>query len=329
MQTAGIMQLPFCEGEKMLPADAQNGGDPFIAEYNGGTYYTFTTGGGIDIRKVNSVEDLTVIEQKTVYWQGNDGIEGEIWAPEIHRIGNRWYIVACARFNKDAVPEGAMPEAKEHSDHSDYYRYGFVLESKTEDIFGEYEFKARISPDGLNNIDGTYLQKDGRLFYVCSAYVDVAHQCICISEMENPYTLKIDENGKNNSVIISRPQYSWEKNGWFVNEGPAVLYKSNKIYIVYSASGYSSGEYCMGMLTLKGNDVLDEAGWRKSPARVFGKNEASGIYHPGHCSFVYKENGEIYMVFHATGNEDFFAENRHTYIKKVDFLGSYPLFNCK
>lgn len=324
MQFCGLTFSP-CKNETPLPIDLDDGGDPFIVEDGGNTYYTFTTGGGIDIRKIASYNDTTVIEQKTVYWAGDDGIEGEIWAPEIHKIGDRWYIVACAKFREDSVPKGAMPERNTDEPHSDYYRYGFVLESKTEDVFGEYEFKAYLAPDGLNNIDGTYLQKDGKLYYVCSAYVDVAHQCIYITEMKNPYTFKTDENGNNNAVMLSRPQRSWEKQGWWVNEGPAVLYKGEKIYIVYSASGYSSGGYCLGMLTLNNNDVMKKSSWSKSFGKVFGKG--NGLYHTGHCSFLCRENGEIYMVYHATDNPDFAAKRRCTYIKKLEFFGDYPLFN--
>ncbi len=326
LQLTGILNLPFGV-QKAQPVDFTDGGDPVIVEADGNAYYTFTTGGGIDIRKIKAFDDTTLIEQKTVYRAGNDGIAGSIWAPEIHRIGDKWYIVACAEFRADAVPKGTMPERNSDEEHSDYYRYGFVLESKTDDIFGEYEFKARIAPDGLNNIDGTYLQKNGRLYYVCSAYVDVAHQCIYIAEMENPYTLKTDENGKNNAVMISRPQYGWEKHGWWVNEGPAVLYKNDAVYIVYSASGYSSGEYCMGMLTLKGEDVMKKSSWKKSLFAVFGKNKEAGLYHTGHCSFLYRDNGDVYMVYHATDNPDFSAKRRCTYIKKLGFFGDYPLFN--
>lgn len=315
---------PFSSG-KPEPIDSTDGGDPFIVEDGGNTYYMFTTGGGIDIRKISAFDDAKTVESKTVYWAGSDGIEGEIWAPEIHRIGEKWYIVACAKFREDSVPKGTMPERISDEPHSDYYRYGFVLESKTEDIFGEYEFKSRLAPDGLNNIDGTYLEKDGRLYYVCSAYVDVAHQCLYIAEMENPYTLKTDENGRNNAVMISRPQRSWEKHGWWVNEGPAVLYKDDKVYIVYSASGYSSGEYCMGMLTLRGKDVMKKSSWRKSPNKIFGKG--NGLYHTGHCSFLYRENGDVYVVYHATDEPDFSAKRRCTYIKKLGFAGDYPLFN--
>ena len=189
LQLTGVLNLPF-SSQKSYPIDFNDGGDPVIVEDGGNAYYTFTTGGGIDIRKIKAYNDTTLVEQKTVYWAGNDGIVGSIWAPEIHKIGDRWYIVACAEFRADAAPKGTMPERKSDEPHSDYYRYGFVLESKSDDIFGEYEFKARLAPDGLNNIDGTFLQKNGRLYYVCSAYVDVAHQCIYIAEMENHLCLK-------------------------------------------------------------------------------------------------------------------------------------------
>ena len=327
IQYTSIFQLPFLlNGDYAEPIDSVNGGDPFIVECEGETYYTFTTGNGIVIRKTVSLSDTTAIEEKTVYSQGNDGILWDIWAPEIHKIGNRWYIVACALFDKNAVPPGAMPEAEEFTDSYDCYRYGFVLESKTDDIFGEYEFKGMLAPDGLNNIDGTYLQKNGRLYYVCSAYVKDALQCIYIAEMENPYTLKEDENGQNNAVMLTRPEFAWEKKGWWVNEGPAVLYKGDSVYLLYSASGFSSGGYCMGMLTLNGDDVTDPSCWQKRLTPVFSKKPMSGIYHPGHCSFLYRENGDIYMVYHATDNKDFGASPRCTYIKRIEFFGNYPIF---
>lgn len=319
-----LVQL-FPTSTDVLPAkplDNLNGGDPFIVENKGNTYYTYTTGGNISIKQIVSYNDATVIAEKSVFRVGNNGIVRDIWAPEIHKIGDRWYIVSCALFDSSAVPRGAMPDGSESEVHDDYYRYGFVLESKTDSIMGEYEFKGILAPDGLNNIDGTYLQKDGKLYYVCSAYLGVGHQCIYISLMDNPYTINADSE----SEILSKPFYNWEKNGWKVNEGPAVLYIDDSIYIVYSASGYSSGEYCLGMLTLSGNNVLNKSSWVKSPVSVFKKQPEKSLYHTGHCSFLYRENGDIYMVYHATDNSDFFAKPRCTYITKLDFCCGFPLF---
>lgn len=315
LSMVGLISTPYD-----APIDPYNGGDPCIVEDETGTYYTYTTGMGVEIRKIASYDDATVLEQKTVYFEGEDGVLGWVWAPEIHKIGDRWYIIACAVFDEKEVPRGTMPNDEEYEEgNQDYYRYGFVLESKTEDIMGEYEFKGRLAPDGLNNIDGTYLKKDGKLYYVCSAYLDTGYQCIYICEMENPYTLKTDENGKNNAVQLSAPKLYWEKKGWSVNEGPAVLYHEDDVFIVYSASGYSSGGYCLGMLTLTGDDVMNAKDWSKSLTRVLYHQPFKNIYNAGHCSFLYREDGEIYMVYHATQTRDFNKSPRVTFIKPVVF----------
>ena len=311
----------FTPSESDKPVDTSNGGDPFMVKYENEYYYTFTTGGGVDIIKINSPTDTTQIEKKTVFWCGESGTVADIWAPEIHKIGNRWYIISCAVFDKNVVKQGAMPFRDKYEQNNDYYRYAFVLESDTEDIFGSYTFKGILAPDGLNNIDGTYLQKDGKLYYVCSAYRDFGNQAIHIAEMENPYTLK-----QGASVQLSEPEFLWERHGWPVNEGPAVLYKDGKTYIVYSASGFSSNHYCMGMLTLKGDDVMDADSWCKSLTPVSNHKPLRGIYNAGHCSFLYEDNGEIFMVYHANQTRKFSDSPRLTYVKKMEFDKKGPVF---
>lgn len=308
------------------PIDPENGGDPFIVEADGEFYYTHTTGGGIDIKQIESSDDATVIRQKTVFRAGENGTAGDIWAPEIHKIGDRWYIVSCGRFDESAVPPGTMPDGKENDIRADYYRYSFVLQSKTEDIYSEYEFMGILAPDGLNTIDGTYLQKDGKLYFVYSAYMYTGYQNLQICEMENPYTLKTDENGKTDCVILSKPTLPWEKKGWSVNEAPAVLYNGDDIFLLYSASGFSSDHYCLGMLTLKGDDVMNPKHWSKSLTRVMYHQPLREIYSPGHCSFLYRENGEVYMVYHANTTFKFSDSPRLTYVKPVEFRFGKPSF---
>lgn len=321
LSVMGLVTTPYDE-----PIDQINGGDPYIIEDESGCYYTFTTGGGIDIFQIESFDTINVTRQKTIFWAGESGTDGDIWAPEIHKFGDRWYIVATAKFKRDAVPAGKMPYIIIDKDNDDYYRYSFVLESKTEDIFGEYEFKGIIAPDGLSNLDGTYLKKDGKLYFVCAAYMKVAYQSIYICEMENPYTLKTDSKGRHIIKKLSSPTYLWEKNGWDVNEGPAVLYNGDDIFIVYSASGYSSGKYCMGMLTFKGGDIMKKSSWKKSATRVSYHIPSKDIYSAGHCSFIHRDNGDIFMVYHANKTKDFSESPRLTYIKKIEFAFGKPVF---
>lgn len=59
MQICGISN-PF--GVSQKPIDPTDGGDPVIVEDNGSAYYLFTTGGGVDIRRVASFDNLTTLE---------------------------------------------------------------------------------------------------------------------------------------------------------------------------------------------------------------------------------------------------------------------------
>ncbi|MDR9963869.1 family 43 glycosylhydrolase [Enterobacter cloacae subsp. cloacae] len=60
---------------------------------------------------------------------------------------------------------------------------------------------------------------------------DISKQLnLYLCEMENPWTLKGEP------VMLSKPEYDWELRGFWVNEGPAVLFHGDKLYISYSAS---------------------------------------------------------------------------------------------
>lgn len=50
-------------------------------------------------------------------------------------------------------------------------------------------------------------------------------------------------------VLLTSPDFEWERVGFWVNEGPAYLEHNGKIFLTYSAS--ETGEcYCMGMLSI-------------------------------------------------------------------------------
>ena len=109
--------------------------------------------------------------------------------------------------------------------------------------------------------------------------------------MNNPCTIASDR------VCISTPQYVWEKNGYpYINEGPQALYNNGKTFIIFSASGSWTDNYCLGQLTYLGGDMLDPASWRKEKEPVFSKTDT--IFGPGHASFVKVGNKDI-IIYHA------------------------------
>ena len=109
--------------------------------------------------------------------------------------------------------------------------------------------------------------------------------------MADPMTIVSDR------VCISRPEYEWEKQGYpYVNEGPQALIRNGKIFIIYSASGSWTDDYCLGQLTYVGGDLLNPSSWKKEPEPLFSKTET--IFGPGHASFVGSED-EDWIIYHA------------------------------
>src|SRR5205807_2547988 len=74
-----------------------------------------------------------------------------------------------------------------------------------------------------------------------------------------------------------------------------------KVFFTYSASGYWTDDYALGMLTLKdGGDPLNTNDWTKSPSPVFTKNTSGGAFGPGHNSFFKSIDGkEDWILYHA------------------------------
>ncbi|MDT5121983.1 MAG: hypothetical protein QOC96_1465 [Acidobacteriota bacterium] len=258
---------------------SQDAADPWIIYKDGFYYFTFTAGDHIEIWKSPRITDIDKGLKVTVWRHPSTGPECcDIWAPELHFINNRWYIYFAADNGNDA-------------NHRLY-----VLESTTTDAQGSYVEKGKISaPSDRWAIDGTVLQKnDGSLYLLWSGWSGATQgpQNIYIAPMSNPWTVTAER------TLISSPTNAWEKIGWSVNEGPEVLQKGGNIFIVYSASGGSTPDYCLGMLINRNGNVLDPQSWTKSPGCVFAKTNQ--VFGPGHNSFVKSpDQTEDWIVYHA------------------------------
>ncbi len=172
----------------------------------------------------------------------------------------------------------------------------YVLESTGIDPQGGYVDKGKITaPTDRWAIDGSVLREaDGSLYFVWSGWANLSQgpQNIYIALMSNPWTISSER------VLISAPTNSWERIGWWVNEGPVALQRENKTFIVYSASGGSTPDYCLGMLTNTDGDMLNPSSWTKSPGCVFSKTDT--VFGPGHNSFVKSSDGiEDWIIYHA------------------------------
>lgn len=71
---------------------------------------------------------------------------------------------------------------------------------------------------------------------------------------------------------------------------------------------------------------MSPCAWQKSLLPVHHHEAKNSIYSAGHCSFLYRADGSIWMVYHATPTKDFSASPRLTYIKEMQFRCGVPIF---
>ena len=274
--------------------------DPFLFYHDGWYYLAWTTGGGVRLARSKTIAGfwgsaVGDLDSKVLWTPGADNpYRYDVWAPEIHNLDGKWYCYYTATNN-------SVEPARDAS------RRSLVLECSAANPWdGTWTEKARVfdSANDFYSIDATVMKFSDKRYFVWSGKPNSSlGQCIYITEMENPWTLR---NGT--SVQISVPAESWEKVGWSVNEGPAILYTDNYTAIVYSASGYSSGGgssavtgYCLGMLRIANNkNPLNKADWTKETSPLFTTDPARGLYNPGHNSFFKSPDGtELWMAYHA------------------------------
>jgi len=132
-------------------------------------------------------------------------------------------------------------------------------------------------------------------------------------------------------VLLTTPDYDWERVGFWVNEGPAVVVRHGRLWLTFSASA-TGACYCIGLLSAPEEaDLLDPRVWTKEPQPVFASDPGAGRYGPGHNSFCQDEAGGDLLVYHARTYADITGDplydpNRHTFVCPVTWEGGRPHF---
>ena len=83
----------------------------------------------------------------------------------------------------------------------------------------EFSFKAF-------SLDATVFEVHGEWYYVWAEKVGVGKQIsnLYIAELSSPHELKTVQ------VLLTTPDYDWERIGFWVNEGPAVIKPPQKLH---------------------------------------------------------------------------------------------------
>jgi GH43 family beta-xylosidase len=258
---------------------APEGHDPWIVQSDGAYCYCYSHRGCIWVHRGQTIQEAIQFEGQQV-WRPEPGqaYSKELWAPELHKVAGQWYIYVAADDGRN-------------ENHRMY-----VLQSRTGDPTGPYDLKGKIA-DASDKwaIDATVLEHEGRLYFIWSGWEgDVnVQQNLYIAAMKDP--LSIDGPRS----LISAPDCDWEKIGTpLINEGPEVLKHEGNVFVIYSASGSWTDNYCLGQLKLVGADPLDPKAWEKKATPVFGSTAT--VFSPGHASFTKSPDGkEDWIVYHT------------------------------
>lgn len=278
-----------------------NGPDPWVIYWNGFYYYSNSTGTNLTLRKTADITDLRHAETRAV-WTPEPGHpwSNELWAPELHRWGNKWYIYFAA-------------DAGQNAGHRIY-----VVENPSDDpIEGTWTLKGKIAdPSDKWAIDATTFERDGQHYLVWAGWKgdsDV-EQDLYIAHMANPWTIDSPR------TLISQPTYPWETHGDLpgrhvnVNEGPEYLEHNGRAFIVFSASGCWTDFYSLGLLEARpGGNLLLSSTWQKVDHPLLTTDPAAHAFSPGHNGFFKSPDGkEDWIIYHANPEPGEGCENHRS-----------------
>lgn len=300
--------------------------DPYIVDGENGYYYftaSYPAYGSVDkgydriiLRRSNTVSGLARAEEKTIWKAHSSGIMAKhIWAPEMHKINNTWYIFFAAG-----------------SDSNIWAIKPYVLKCSGDPYTGQWTECGQMQPSygdtsSFSNfsLDMTYFENNGKHYVIWAEIKGDSSLFMAQIDPNEPYKLI------NKPIMLTKPEYDWEMVNNRVNEGASVLKTDNKIYVYFSASGTGS-EYCVGRLEADINsDLMNLSNWKKLSYPVLSTADLTNAAGPGHNCFVTDENGDLLFVYHArpashsskscgTYNADpLYDPCRHTRIKKVEF----------
>lgn len=296
--------------------------DPYVLHHTDGLYYftaTVPTYDRIVLRRAASLEELKNAPETCIWTAHETGqMATHIWAPELHWIDGAWYVYFAAGEREDVWAirpyvlrcTGADPLA-------DAWEELGMMRAAEDFSFRDF------------SLDMTTFVHRGKRYAVWAEKVGHGKKIsnLYIAEMKSPTELATAQ------VLLTTPDYDWERVDFWVNEGPSFLAHGDKVHIAFSASA-TGACYCMGLMTADADaDLLDPKSWTKSRHPVLTTNETVGLYGPGHNSFTRDAEGDI-MVFHARTYEKIEGDplddpNRHAWLMRVQWDGDMPVFDYR
>ena len=293
-------------GLALAPRTFQNplahGADPCLTFDKGWYYLSVTTGRDVRIKRARHLGELKGAKAVTVYHSDDPAQSQAVWAPEFHRFDGKWYLYVTAT---------AGPEPGHRM---------FVAEGTGDTPMGPYRFKAKLQTDPKDEfyaIDGhPFRTPDGRMWFAWCGRPSDTGQGLYLSRMANPWTLVGEREALNVGGYGCR----------FVREGPETVQRDGKVFLAYSACGADTPDYKLGMVRADAKaNLLDPAAWTQAPAPLLQRDDAAGVYGPGHNFFFRSPDGrEDWIAYHAKPSTRLDYGERDTRAQRLLWRDGWP-----
>lgn len=301
--------------------------DPYVTKGVDGYYY-FTASypafenvnNGYDriiLRRSKTVLGLSTAEEHTIWKAHNKGVMSKhIWAPEIHFIGEKWYIFfAAGEYENEWNIRPFVLMCNGNDPINDSWTEMGKMQASDGDTRSFNDF----------SLDMTYFENNDKHYLVWAE--KVGDSSILMAEINPCEPWKLISK----PILLTKPEYDWEKVRFRVNEGPSALKTDDKVYIFFSASG-TGEEYCIGKVYADKNaDLMNICNWTKCDSPALQTEDLIEEAGPGHNSFAVDENGDLLLVYHARPHlhfekkcgtycdEPLYDPCRHARVKLVTF----------
>lgn len=302
---------------------AMNRADPCITKWEEKYYFIATNDADgnhtLYMREADTIQGLVNSKEALILDSNTyDGIGGLLWAPEFHVIEDDLYIFHGATSGEFFYEESHIMKLRKGGNPmcaKDWSKPQRVLKKD-----GTY-----LCEEGKTiSLDMTNFEWNGEYYVAWSQ-----RQFLPVDLGAWLYIAKIDSKEPwkliNDPVIISKPEYGWENNHVFVDEGPFALIRSGKLFLTFS-SALIDATYVVGLLTAeKGADLLNPESWTKTNYPLLTSRSMPGEYGPGHNAYVIDDNGTVWNSYHARPGVE---GPRSTGIRRVHFdIDGYPVLD--
>ena len=307
--------------------------DPFVMwdEKAGVYYFLSSTGGQIEIRRGKKASKLADSDDKCLAWRPaakGGSITGHIMSPELHRGDDgHWYIYASgsdgmalsSSFSSegdedvdfgdmglgDETPVGktSLKKDKNFKDVTEMLEFRmFVLQSKTDDPFGGFEFKG-ILDKKISALDPTVFRGPDGVLYL--AYAQQAQgTSIMVRKMKDWTT--IDEAQKPIPIVTAHGQND-------IFEAPSFVARDGRLFLIYSSGGRWSNACQLEVREYAGTDICRNSSWggakKAKPILTSGtkfgntavsRDKFARSIGPGHASFFPSPDGtQLWCAYHG------------------------------